>query len=138
MLPLQVAKGRKCTSHVDITASSNIDAAETAIEQSSVPDADIPKHYKVVTDHEAKWLQAFYTKQVAFLSPHSIEPNALKAPRYRQKKAILAQKNRAEKSDMNSLLFAEFVCAVIRLRHKGHACFDAVRGDAFLQLAPPA
>lgn len=107
-------------------------SAKAAVEQ-----GPRPKGYEQLTDHEAGWLAAFYQECVQIYSPYTIEPEASKAPAFQKKLDFVLGQKHAEKTDMNSLFFARFVCEQKGLPYTGMKCFGVMITGEFLQLSPP-
>ena len=91
----------------------------------------------MLTEHEAGWLAAYYREQIAFWSPYTIPPSALKAPAYQQQLDVLVHTAYANKKDMSYLSFATFVCEQKSLPYTGMVCFHVMQSGEFLQLEPP-
>lgn len=94
--------------------------------------------YEKLTDHEARWLKAYYQTCVEIWRPYKIEPSASKSPAYQKKLDLVLTQQCAQKCDMATVSFAKFVCAQKAVPYLDLMCVNVMITGKFLQLDPPA
>ena len=98
-----------------------------------------PPNYQTLTDHEAAWLRLYYEHCMVFWSRYKIEPDASKSPAFGQKLDFVVHQKCGDKSDLETLHFAKFVCREKALPYTGLSCttiMDPSFGE-FPKLNPP-
>lgn len=131
-------KSQQPRKKVSVVASSSVPPAPNprSIKTPGVPKT-VAKKYQKLTQHEAGWLTAYYKRNVDFWSEHKIQPLASQSPAYQKKLDLVLTEGCGEKSDLNSLSFAKFVCDQKGLPYTGIICFTVMITGDFLQLDPP-
>ena len=131
-------KGKQPRKKVSVIANSSAPTGPNPRNKKtpSAP-AEVAKKHQKLTQHEAGWLAAYYRHNVEFWSEHKIEPLASKSPAYQRKLELVLTEGCGEKSDMNSLSFARFVCVEKGLAYEDMLCFTVMITGDFLQLDPP-
>jgi len=115
-----------------------MDSIDEERHQASLALEQIPACNQVsLSEHQSKWLKPYFAELITLWSPYTISPTSLKAPLYRQKLALVNQHALADKYDLISLSFAQFVCEQKKLPYNGLACFAVMDSGEFKKLEPP-